>query len=92
MQYEKQIAQQAEKEAKLAEAREKAKRALAAKRRPAKLELETIPQPKTSMTSPAIGRLRHGLGEMKWPQEVEEVHGGETKGELAAQADFVPFC
>lgn len=84
------MARKAQMSAKLAEAKEKAKKALA-KKRPAKLQLGITPIQKPSIETPT-GHRRRTFDEMQWSEAVEEVHGGETKGEFADQADFVPFC
>lgn len=77
-----------EKARKLNEAKQKAKMSC--------LLTKQLPTPATTPKSstPVSDRVskRKSMGGPVWLDEVEEILGGDKKGELALQEDFVPFC
>ena len=72
-------------------AKQKAKMACLAKRQlPSPV---TTPDPPAPPVNERPSTARKGLlSESVCMEEVEEVLGGEKKGEFALQDDFIPFC
>lgn len=80
--------QREEKARKLEQAKQKAKLSC--------LMNKQLPTPASSKPASPVNERpstgRRSLGESVWSEEVEVILGGENKGELALQEDFVPFC